>query len=619
MKNNKIIDFLSVFSLVGAVLIYLISVVMAGGSLFFLIRFNICLVFIIFAGAYFLEKIIKGREKSFYIIAGMPLAVALSFISFLAFKTAIPVALFGLFYLRKLKLDFKRAIHTNILMLSFSAFLVLYSFIGVLPFAKAEMGVAFSYHQDMLWSVGNVASVFNGFPFEDMRLAGTSLNYHYLNDVFAGIIAVSTGTFAYDALCFYYYPILMAMLMYGTYYISNRISNNKIISSCMPLFFFLITSSVSEMQFNYIANINGQGTSSLVLASCLILFEFIYNQKVDYKNIILVFIYSLVLTMFKSTIGALFSLALLSASLVYIFINKAGVNKLIYSISALTAFLLCNILIFSKAVNNLVFIGFERLITVTDLFKTAPVIAVLFIVFAFYYLFNLKKLSFIELVLFAVASGGVIAYTLYKHYSFSEIYFLLSGIYFMIIINAKIIASINKKSILYTVITACVISSIFTIDKLAIFSSNGIRVVGNITGILNDPYDESYITNIEQEGMEWLRDNSEQSAIFATNRNNKYLQNGDGIFHYSTAVSQRRCYLESYRYTMDYSGMYTEVVRRLEDVSDNIFFNLNEDDAFSIAKKEGINYLVVYTRVSDVSWEKEPVFDNGEVKIYMVL
>ena len=69
---------------------------------------------------------------------------------------------------------------------------------------------------------------------------------------------------------------------------------------------------------------------------------------------------------------------------------------------------------------------------------------------------------------------------------------------------------------------------------------------------------------------------------------------------------------------MDYSGMYHEVRRRLEQVSDSIFHTLSEGDAFALAAGEGIDYLVVFTPVNDPGWRAVPVYANDTVRIYTV-
>ncbi len=622
IKHKNLINNLIYVITIGACFLYLVFIHIAGGNVIYNVIYNICFLFsVVLSGYYILKSIIKDKDDGFYILAGLPIGIFLTILTGIFFSPLILVV-FSIFMLlknfKKEKLKFfANDFDRNILLLTFSAFLVIYIFVGVLSFAKPSEVGRFLYHQDMLWSVGNAASVFNGFPFEDMRLANTTLNYHYFNDVLAGMIGKAIGVNAYESLCFYYYPNIMAFLIYAIYYISKKISKNNVISSFIPVVVLFVASATSEMQINYILNMNGQGSASLVLVSFLLIIDYVINKKINIKNISLAFISIIVLTMFKSTVGALAICALFAGAIVYKLMHKDDFNKLFYSIVSLIGFLICNYFIFSKAINNLVFIGFTEISSIFDLFFNAPLIALVFIISAFYYLFKIKELSFLELVFFAGAVGGTIAYTLFKHYSFSEIYFLLTAIFFMAIIISKAINEIKSKKII--IIGLSIISLVFsliTLDRVAVYAGNGIQATLNIFNLTNDPYDESYISKFDEEAMIWLRDNTEQETIFATNRNNKYLSSGDGIFHYYTAVSQRRAFIESYRYTMDYSGMYHEVVRRLEDVSDNIFFNLNEEEAFSLAIEEGIDYLVVNKIVSNVKWEKEPVFENEEVIIY---
>ena len=64
--------------------------------------------------------------------------------------------------------------------------------------------------------------------------------------------------------------------------------------------------------------------------------------------------------------------------------------------------------------------------------------------------------------------------------------------------------------------------------------------------------------------------------------------------------------------------MYHEVRRRLEQVSDRIFHEYGEDEAFAVAGQEGIDWLVVFTPVNDPAWRRTPAYENDTVKIYRV-
>ncbi|MBQ5312967.1 MAG: hypothetical protein J6K30_02825, partial [Oscillospiraceae bacterium] len=212
------------------------------------------------------------------------------------------------------------------------------------------------------------------------------------------------------------------------------------------------------------------------------------------------------------------------------------------------------------------------------------------------------------------------AYVTYYHYSASQVYFILIAMPMMWLASSDFLGRFvfNKKVLGYIFIAVMVAVGLFNSRHMLDEARSGVQAALRIADLRMFDFDESYVTADDYEAMLWLRENTDQEDIFATNRNNKYFDWGEGTFHYYTAVSQRACFLESYRYCMDYSGMYHEVVRRLEDVSDHIFHRADEVDAFSLAMHEGIDYLVVFTPVSDPDWDTVPVFENSTVKIYEV-
>ena len=121
------------------------------------------------------------------------------------------------------------------------------------------------------------------------------------------------------------------------------------------------------------------------------------------------------------------------------------------------------------------------------------------------------------------------------------------------------------------------------------------------------------------EAARWLEENSDPADIFATNRNNKTFAGSDGVFHFYTAASERRSYLESYRYALDYDNAYAETRRRLEQVSDAIFYRLGEEEAFRLAREEGVDWLLVSTQVEGwPQWQRTPGFANDAVRLYKV-
>ncbi len=635
-KAQKTLKIFSIAALFIAFATYIAAVAIAGANiismflyiLFFVLSLPLC-------GYYVLKKIIDIPDIINLILCSVSVGIFILLLSYIIFQPLgssfiyiLPNIIFGVLgAIDLIKNRQKHAIKLNenisILILTYSVFLILYVFIGVLSFARPSVVGAFFYHQDMFFSVGNAASVYNGFPFQDMRLANTNLNYHFLNDVTAGLLAYPLNISAYDALCFFYYPSFMALLCTAMYKTASLVCNNKLLCAFTPAILLFVNSSKSMLQYDYLLNMNGQGSSTFIALSFIILFYYVIKKNViSIPLSIVIFAHALVLSLFKSTIAGIILIALLCSSIVFCFLHKKIFFTLFYIIISFLAFTFAYITVFSNAINNLYYVGLEKISeSISSAFSSSPLLLFLFAICGIIALINIKKQSFVSLVFYSAGLGGFLAFCLYDHYSFSQSYFYLIAIPFVIFSVLQPVLNFckHKRMIGAALILLCLVSSVFAFDSIAIYASNGIRSAMNIFSIVQDPYDESYITAYDEQAMHWLRENTKQDTIFATNRNNRFYSSGDGIFHYYTAASQRRAYIEGFRYTLDYSAMYTEVRRRLEQVSDAIFYTLSEQDAFSLAQSEGIDYLVVKKTIGNPqTWEKDPVYENEEIAIYYV-
>ncbi|MEG1896168.1 MAG: hypothetical protein RR162_07990, partial [Oscillospiraceae bacterium] len=406
------------------------------------------------------------------------------------------------------------------------------------------------------------------------------------------------------------------------YAVAKKVCSNGFLACLFPVMVLWANGSASESTFHYLSNINGQGSATLALCAGLILIcNLPQGKAAQLKYFFATVVSGFVISMFKSTIGALFILGVLAACLVGLFTKKTRVQHFIALLGLSIGFGIAYVGIFSAAVNNLVFNGLGLLTQLPKtLFSYSPLGVILYLAALIFSLVHFNKLSFLQLVSNAMFVGGSIAYATYYHYSASQIYFLLIAIPMMWLACFEFIEKkllVNKKAMAVfgaVLILVCIPSGL----RLLPNARSGVQAWLRANNLRQSDYDESYITRDDYDAMVWLRDNTDQSAIFATNRNNKVFQAADGTFHYYSAVSQRRAYLESYRYCMDYSGMYKEVRRRLEQVSDNLFQKYREEQAFSVAAQEGINFLVVYTPLNQTHWQAAPVYENSTVKIYKV-
>ncbi|MEG0091669.1 MAG: hypothetical protein RSA20_07600, partial [Oscillospiraceae bacterium] len=437
----------------------------------------------------------------------------------------------------------------NILLIVCAAFLALYTLCILLPSGRADKLGNFFYHQDMLWSVGNAAAVHNGFPLVDMRFSASTLNYHYLNDALAGILGLGTGNPAYESLCFYFYPLVGITLIFSLYAVAKKVCANTFLACLFPVMVLWVNGGASESVYHYLSNINGQGSATLALCAGLILICSLPRDKKDYfKYLIASVVFGFTISMFKSTIGALFILAVGAACLVGLWGKKTRPSHFIALLGLSVGFGIAYFGIFSSAVNNLVFNGLGLL---TQLPKTlwsyCPLGVILYCGALVFSLISFKKLSFLQLVANAMFVGGAIAYSTYYHYSASQIYFLLIAIPMMWLallgfVDKKICVNKNAMAVFGAVlILGCIPSGL----RLLPNARSGVQAWLRVYNLRQSDYNESYITKDDYDAMVWLRDNTEQTAIFATNRNNKVFQAAEGTFHYYSAVSQRRAYLES--------------------------------------------------------------------------
>lgn len=389
----------------------------------------------------------------------------------------------------------------SLLLLFMGMFLFFHAFWGLLPAATPERLGVWTYNQDLLWSVGNAASGAFGAPFGDMRMAGYALNYHYLNDLSAGLLARAAGASAWAGLAFYWYAPVGLLTLAALW----ALEGEKPSRAFWPCFFLACA------------------------ALCMI----------------------------KSTLGALAACALVAAAAVSL---------------------------------------------VTGRFKASMA---------------------------GLAGLCAAAFALYTHYSFSQVYFLLAAIPMWWLAAMPALecygrwlaarrASLRPLGAA-ALGAACLCAFGWQLADVVPECREGVQAALRCAGLrMSQPTEESILAG-DWQAARWLEENSDPADIFATNRNNKTFAGSDGVFHFYTAASERRSYLESYRYALDYDNAYAETRRRLEQVSDAIFYRLSEEEAFRLAREEGVDWLLVSTQVEGwPQWQRTPDFANDAVRLYKV-
>lgn len=519
----------------------------------------------------------------------------------------------------------------SLLQLFMGMFLFFHAFWGVLPAATPERLRVWTYNQDLLWSVGNAAAAAFGAPFQDMRMAGYTLHYHFLNDLAAGLLARAAGAGAWEGLAFYWYAPVGLLALGALWALAKRLGAGEWLAALGAGAVFFMNSRFSEQPFHLFTNTNGMGTALLGLCGVLLLADrALEEEKLPRAFWPCFFAACAALCMIKSTLGALALCAFAAALAVSLAAGRLRPRMAALAALCAGAFGACWALVFRGAVNNLMFSGAARLGELPEALVNASLLGlVLYLASLPWSLARLRRLTFAQLCVNAIAVGGPAAFALYTHYSFSQVYFLLAAIPMWWLAALPALAAYGRwlaarRAALRplaagALAAACLAAFGWQLSDVVPECREGVQAALRCAGLrVSEPAEESVLAG-DWQAARWLRENSEAGDIFATNRNNKTLAGADGVFHFYTAASQRRSYLESYRYALDYDNAYAETRRRLEEVSDAIFFRLSEEEAFRLAAQEGIDWLLVSTRVEGwPQWQRTPDFATDAVRLYRV-
>ncbi len=621
--------------------VFLVSLSLAGGSVFAFARYAAVFFFCLLPGLLLAELLWPDLAASGRPAAALLLGAAVLLLSYLTFgrlapmATALPVLPLALWELVRLwrrrgpllasLRRFRPSYVHLLLLLALCGGLFVYLFSGIFTFARASAAGNMTYHQDMMWSVGNAAAVQLGSPLPDIRTAGSLLRYHYFADALPGLIAMFAGVLPYEAVCFYSYPILLFFLVLCLYTAARQYGACPSASAVLPFAVLFLNGWKSGAILNLLRNMNGVATATALTAALLtLLFPLLgKGARLTAGRWAACCCGMLVLLMSKNLYGILLCCAL-AATVVFglLFQRRLYRNALLLAGSGFALFGLCWFFVYRYAINNLVFSIWQSPAALArDLFLGLPLGAVLWLAAAFLALRRFREISPARLVVNAAAAGGLLAYFLFHHYSASQEYFLLAAFLFCWFGALDLLPAVAAHrplcagaGLLGAVCLLCTAATLLPVGR------SGVQVALRCLDLRPEyPYTVETVTAGDEAAALWLRENMEPDEVFAVNRNAKDPAVGEGTWHYYTAVSGRQCYVESWRYSMDYGADYTRLRYQLEQVSDQIFAQAQAEDAFALARAEGIDYLLVSRALKPDGFAgAQPVFENDAAYIYEV-
>ncbi len=551
------------------------------------------------------------------------------------------------------------------LIMLFSALLFLSVWTMVVKNAlPSRVGVTL-INQDLLWNVGNAESFKIRFIPEDIRYSGVQLHYHYLTEMFAGALSWMSGISAYRILAFYIYPYILSALVaslyeFGKVYYGEGkkpmlFTYSMFLFGCRSLWMCLGSGRslfYNDLARHLVTNINSQGTAFIFLSAYGIVFLQLIEKEFDTDLIsILIWLVSFFVLIFsKGPLSAIVAIGSVITVLWLFVQKKARVKGLLSALILGTGFLaIYKVFFASGAATSMPFsfsgtLGRTVFAPVIDkLFPYGPrnehILACLammirhsflmaplqFFLYAVGLPSDIKRLFKLEgarLWANSMVVGGLLAFYLFNHYAMSQVYFAFLSIYFLHLLAIDAMDKLESKKLIKAVTAAlraiCFITQGFMYVN---FCGSGLRVFLKNAGIQEKYIYRAMINEDDEAAMDFLRDNTDEHALFATNRVNSLDISKDGVSNIYSALSGRQGYMEGYTYALTNMGVPYYVVSQRRAVNDALFSEeTGSDELKNIVSVAGITHLIYSkqfpgsTKALDRTFDL--IYESPTVRIY---
>lgn len=516
--------------------------------------------------------------------------------------------------------------------------------------------------QDVMWNIGNANSFALGFPPQDIRFSLVRFSYHYLTELVLGTLSLVSGVSCYDIYVFYAGPLVLAALLCCLYalglcfYQGHR--NKALLFTC-SMFLFNCASLWTALTngtgifgntnlMHLITNVNAQGTAVIFISIFVILFAEMARRHFDVSwAYVAVFLGSFVLVCFAKGPAAAIMVCSFAVTMLFVLSRKPRPSRALAAFAGvLVVFLAVYFVIFSSGTNTSVHFGFKTLEASAArqwlrglLGDSAAAGAVCMVLGAVLHVFcmqpfqfplylkglwcdlrGLLNLSAERLLANGVVAGGFLAYFLFWHPSYSQLYFVLIAILFMNLLAVDQVTAVHTRGG-KAVCTLCGAVGLATSAVLAInFAGSGARQLArNLDIIPKYPYVSTARAG-DEAAMEWLRVNTPQHAVFATNRIHSMANASDGISSLYTAISGRQAFMEGFTYAVTNMGVSEAVVAQKQMVNAALFDAATPpEEVLRLCAENGIGYLVYSKQYPGDTSQLSGLavaYENADVIIY---
>ncbi len=488
----------------------------------------------------------------------------------------------------------------------------------------------------------------------DVKASGIPYVYHLLEFSFLAVMKSATGFSNFDLITKYSLTVFAPFLVAALSALVSRLTNKRWPILLTFLFLFLLRPFENSFLYYLYRDTLGFSLSVALFVPALLLFmESSEEGRAVFSKQFLLSCLMLILSVSaKGPIAAVYLVGFGFSLLMQLFRKKRPLAVILRGLSMLGSFLAFYFLIYNNDSAGLVVWYPGRFVRDTELFQivsslfqkesvgltiaAAEMITYCFMTLGFLLLVAMMVRRFKKVPLFVdvtigSALSGMLLMNLTHQYGGSEIYFGLAaypfavigiGYFFDWLISQKKSKGRAFALISVTILTlACIAISIkpaYSFFEDRIYQANyyrpnsSNRIGDDRIAIIEENWRMDSITDKEFEAMLWLKENTKEDAVIATDRillHNKYM--------YGTAFSERVFYLEGYVYITSYdesSRYHGEITNRIKTLER--FYEEDEN-----ARAELIAFGVDYVLVS--KWQNpdfeildEIVFENRDVTIY---
>ena len=654
----------------------------AGGNILALLWCWVCGIVLVFLPGKAISTTFAANkenttQKAITMVGGvLSLALAAVAASMLHFAPLVwlPALIGGVVLWKKRQLKPSSKPFNRLPLLTFWGAVALLYGIYALTFSHPTTVEAITPNQDFFWNLGNIQSFLNGFPPQDLRFSGVTVQYHYLTELLYAALTMASGLPAYDITAFYAVPLMLAMAIYALYQLAQTLFPTKLQKAlCVSgLFLFgcagmykVLDAGISPFWNNQIqhiiTNINAQTTTVLLLALFVILYiQTAHNGFSPKQSEFWFAIIAFVLLCFaKGPVAGIVAMAAACTAVVLLVFQllpakKPAINTvhlLLFAGGLLAVFGLLYFTFFSGGASQSMqmnpwgtlekswFANFIHLAKVKVPQLWWLFLAVFMVLqclcfcppaFAGALVGVPKDIKQIvqgtipaERLLFcAGTAGGFLAFFLFDHYAMSQVYFGFVGMFFMGLLAIQNLPQIHNK-ILQTGLILLAVVSVATAGCTDVFLlKSGLRYLPE--GAWNHQAQQQAENRLpllaeEEQAMEFLHNAMSPNELFATNRNHTGSAL-EGLSNVYSALSGRGAYMESFKYTVSNMGVSMQEVQARIDWNTALFHpDTTLQQALQMCHEKGVRY-VVYRQDAPGSEEPflqmKPVFAGEKIRIY---